>query len=123
VRTDRCVLDSADSAHGKQFLFEFVRKRIERKGLALHLKVEFQPNCVQMAIRAEKFKAAMVVQDSTRPIKTEELEPAVLADSRMHIERARLGSLDDAIVTPASVADWLIKYVEPEYWDDVVPSL
>jgi hypothetical protein len=134
----------ANPAEGKQFLFDFIKKRMEKQGLDLHLRPEYQPRCVRSAMLGERFKAAMVVQVSAPPLEaqTRTSVPTVTVPVAVHPLSSRAPqspatasetqvSVDDRCeaptITPAeprltakSVGDWLIKYLERDYWEDVI---
>jgi hypothetical protein len=98
----------ADSTKGKEFLFGFIAKRMEKREFDLHLKFAFQPKCVQISVRAEKFKAAMLVQDSTRQIKTAAPAPAVATELTMSVELpARLEIPNEPTDAPEEINFWV----------------
>ncbi len=115
-----------DPTKGKHFLFAFITKRMERHGLDLHLKFEFQPICVQMSARGEKFRAALVIQDST-PSPTTAADgpaPAATTETATLPVTPQLDPPEVVIIRPAltgkCVSDWLIRNVGPDDWYGIV---
>ena len=115
---------AANPAEGRRFLFDFIKKRMEERGLELHIKFEYQPRCVQSAVRAERFKASQVVQRTAPAVQPDTLTKPTTVIPPEDVRPDACNAPDPAITKPAftaqSVADWLIKYLEPDYWEDVI---
>ncbi len=116
-------------ANGKDFLYEFIKKRMDKRGTELKLKFEYLPRCVQAAIKTEKFKTAMVIDDSpaepavrSPTVRLAAPEPMVAPHGPTlptEPAPAELPSLPRT-VTHQDVTDWLVTHVERGYWDDII---
>ncbi len=112
---------AADPAAAKEFLFHFIKKRVERGGGELPLKFEHQSIDMQMSSRAEGMRIAMVIDSAPDPVPaTPARATRPLAQTIQPIRDTQVTSNDDRNLMPQSVADWLKNNVDRSDWETVI---